>query len=87
MESLLKSECWCQEIGKLPHLEAVCCGSTTSKLRMLLFGKNLMKVILQRPLEVPRSIYIVTERRHVIELNNAILALMYEELGGMGDRR
>lgn len=31
-----------------------------------------------------RDRYIVTERRHVIQLNNAILALMYEKSRGRG---
>lgn len=31
-----------------------------------------------------RDRYIVTERRHVIQLNNAILVLMYEKLRGRG---
>lgn len=34
-----------------------------------------------------RDRYIVTERRHVIQLNNAVLVLMYEGLGWVGNRR
>lgn len=42
-----------------------------------------MRVVLQGHC-MCRDRYLVTERRHVIQLNNAILALIYEELGGRG---